>query len=233
MLQGTLPFIIHSFNIVTPGSEIPEWFTNQTSGDSLVVKLPRKPSRNNSVGFALCVVFEAEENQNAIELDHSGGSHACGIKCLSKVQGSLSTSLLVKGLFHHKVGQVLSDHLWLLYASFKDYDPRNYWKGRFYEIEFSFKTFCSMESKKCLKLKKCGIRVVDKKDVEDLNQTMNQANSNFSLDKAMDDLHCEFEKSASVQGNKVKHTIEHSDEAVESGSGISAMQSLSKRLKHD
>ncbi|KAL6126009.1 hypothetical protein ACLB2K_074060 [Fragaria x ananassa] len=217
-LTGTLPFIIHSFNIVTPGSEIPEWFTNQTAGDSLVVKLPCKPSRNNSVGFALCVVFEAEENRASIELDHSGGSHACGIKCLSKVQGSLSTSLLVKGLFHHKVGQVLSDHLWLLYASFKDYDPRNYWKGRFYEIEFSFKTFCSMESKKCLKLKKCGIRVVDKKDVEDLNQTMNQANSNFSFDKAMDDLHCEFEKSASVQGNKVKHTIEHSDEAGESGS---------------
>ncbi|XP_062016489.1 disease resistance protein Roq1-like isoform X2 [Rosa rugosa] len=231
-LQGTPPFIVHSFNIVTPGSEIPEWFSNQTVGDSVVVQLPARPSDNKSVGFALCVVFEAEENPTAVELNYIR-SHACGIKCLSKVEGSLSTSLLVKGLFHHKVGQVMSDHLWLLYASFKDYDPRNYWKGVFYEIEFSFKTFCSMENNKCLKLKKCGVRVVDKQDVVDLNKTMNQSNSSFYLDKAMYDLHCDLDKSASVQCAEVGQTIEHSDKAGPSGSGISDMESLSKRLKHE
>ncbi|KAM5583715.1 TMV resistance protein N [Rosa sericea] len=231
-LQGTPPFIVHSFNIVTPGSEIPEWFSNQTVGDSVVVQLPARPSDNKSVGFALCVVFEAEENPAALELNYVR-SHACGIKCLSKVEGSMSTSLLVKGLFHHKVGQVMSDHLWLLYASFKDYDPRNYWKGVFYEIEFSFKTFCSMENNKCLKLKKCGVRVVDKQDVVDLNKTMNQSNSSFYLDKAMYDLHCDLDKSASVQCAEVEQTIEHSDKAGPSGSGISDMESLSKRLKHE
>ncbi|KAL6200153.1 hypothetical protein ACLB2K_029935 [Fragaria x ananassa] len=184
---------------------------------------------NSRPFFNVKAIPAAEGNPAAVELDCLR-THACGIKCFSKVDGSLSTSLLVKGLFQHKVGQVLSDHLWLLYSSFKDYDPKNYWKGKFYEIEFSFKTFCSMENNKCLKLKKCGIRVVVEQDVVDLKKTMNLSNRMFS---PMNDLRCDLEQSTRVQCTEVEKILEHSDNAGPSGRGISDMKFLSNRLKHD
>ncbi|KAM2397315.1 hypothetical protein ACFXTH_034131 [Malus domestica] len=231
-LQGTPPFVIHSFNIVTPGSEMPEWFNIQRAGDSIVVTLPDDvhPTRSKLKGFALCAVFAPQESPAALEID-SLECHACGIKCLSTVTGSMSgkTSLLVKGVYYHKAGQIQSDHLWLLYLSFKGYDPRNYWKGGFHQIEFSFKTFCSgPETNKCLKLKKCGVRLVKAED-------HNNSNNSISLYEPMEDPHCALPESANAESAiHMKQTTEHFDGAGSSGSSsISTKESVNKRLKYD
>ncbi|KAB2635183.1 TMV resistance protein N-like [Pyrus ussuriensis x Pyrus communis] len=127
-IQGTPPFVVHSINIVTPGSEIPKWFSDRRVGDTVVVM------------FALSAVFAPQENPTAFKLDCLG-CDACGIKCFSRADS----------------GQVQSDHLWLLYLCFKGYEPNNDWKGDFRKFEFSFKTFCSREeTKKCLKLRSVG-----------------------------------------------------------------------------
>ncbi|KAM1890635.1 hypothetical protein ACFX14_033996 [Malus domestica] len=231
-LQGTPPFVLHSFNIVTPGSEMPEWFNIQRAGDSIVVTLPDDvhPTRSKLKGLALCAVFAPQESPAALEID-SLECHACGIKCLSTVTGSMSgkTSLLVKGVYYHKAGQIQSDHLWLLYLSFKGYDPRNYWKGGFHQIEFSFKTFCSgPETNKCLKLKKCGVRLVKAED-------HNNSNNSISLYEPMEDPHCALPESANAESAiHMKQTTEHFDGAGSSGSSsISTKESVYKRLKYD
>ncbi|KAM2927613.1 hypothetical protein COP2_034944 [Malus domestica] len=223
-IQGTPPFVIHSFNIVTPGSEIPKWFNDRTVGDSVVVKLPFNvhPTRSKLKGYALCAVFAPQENPTAPELDCLG-CDACGIKCFSRV-GRSKTSLLVKGIYY-KAGQVQSDHLWLLYLSFKGYDPNNYWKGAFRKFEFSFKTFCSRgETKKCLKLKKCGVRLVTEQDAQDLNDPY----ESISLYKPIDN-------SADVQSSiSMEKITEHFDGAGSSeSSSIPATESLQKGLKYD
>ncbi|KAM1686232.1 hypothetical protein TB1_033403 [Malus domestica] len=230
-LQGTPPFVVHSFNIVAPGSEMPEWFDNQRVGDSLVVMVHDDvhPTTGKLMGFASCAVF-GPQNPAALELDCE--CHACGIKCLSIVDGLMNTSLLVNGVYYHKAGKVQSDHLWLLYLSYKRRDPNNYWKGYFDGFEFSFKTFCSgTETNKCLKLKKCGVRMVYEQDAEDLNTLYNS----ISLYEPMDDPHCALPKSADVQSAlNMKQTTEHFGGAGSSGgSSVSAKESLTKSLKYD
>nr|XP_028964755.1 TMV resistance protein N-like [Malus domestica] len=44
-------------DVVWPGSEIPEWFSNQSVGHSINVELP-PPSCTNWLGIAFCVVFQ-------------------------------------------------------------------------------------------------------------------------------------------------------------------------------
>ncbi|KAM1686238.1 hypothetical protein ACFX2K_034361 [Malus domestica] len=135
-------------------------------------------------------------------------------------------------VYYHKAGKVQSDHLWLLYLSYKRRDPNNYWKGYFDGFEFSFKTFCSgTETNKCLKLKKCGVRMVYEQDAEDLNSP----NNSISLYEPMDDPHCALPRSADVQSAlNMKQTTEHFDGAGSSGSSsVSAKEPLTKSLKYD
>ncbi|KAI5312528.1 hypothetical protein L3X38_041701 [Prunus dulcis] len=48
-----------AFQIVTPGSRIPEWFNNQSVGDSLIVELPPCTTwKENCIWIAFCAVFE-------------------------------------------------------------------------------------------------------------------------------------------------------------------------------
>ncbi|KAH9782903.1 ADP-ribosyl cyclase/cyclic ADP-ribose hydrolase [Citrus sinensis] len=43
--------------IVLPGSEIPDWFNNQSSGSSIGIQLPPHSSCRNLIGFAFCAVL--------------------------------------------------------------------------------------------------------------------------------------------------------------------------------
>ncbi|PQM43022.1 TMV resistance protein N [Prunus yedoensis var. nudiflora] len=56
-----------TFEIVTPGSRIPEWFNNQSVGDSLIVELP---PCTTSICIAFCAVFE-----DGAPVDHPNPRH--------------------------------------------------------------------------------------------------------------------------------------------------------------
>lgn len=47
-------------SIILPGSEIPESFSNQSSGSSITLQLPQH-SFGNLIGFALCAVIEFKQ----------------------------------------------------------------------------------------------------------------------------------------------------------------------------
>ncbi|KAH9726923.1 Disease resistance-like protein DSC1 [Citrus sinensis] len=44
--------------IVLPGSEIPDWFSNQSSGSSICIQLPPHSFCRNLIGFAFCAVLD-------------------------------------------------------------------------------------------------------------------------------------------------------------------------------
>ncbi|ESR55398.1 hypothetical protein CICLE_v10018611mg [Citrus x clementina] len=62
------------FNFCLPGSEIPDWFSYQSSGSSIAIQLPPHCCNKNFIGFALCVVIQLEEGFDA-------DADECFVKC--------------------------------------------------------------------------------------------------------------------------------------------------------
>ncbi|KAH9727022.1 Disease resistance-like protein DSC1 [Citrus sinensis] len=56
------PCILKGPIIVLPGSEIPEWFSNQSSGSQITLQLPQHCCQNLA-GFALCAVLERSDSE--------------------------------------------------------------------------------------------------------------------------------------------------------------------------
>ncbi|BFG40817.1 hypothetical protein CerSpe_270910 [Prunus speciosa] len=151
------PYVQYEFEIVTPGREIPEWFSNQSLGDSLTVELPLD-SCTTWIGIALCAVFEVQA--------HLSEFHYFRIRC--SLQGSSSRSF--------KIGDAVSDqaHLWVIYVS------RKQLQKICGQIEVLFSTYdyhqdgiiSGFQEKSYASVKKCGFRLVHEQDVEQLNQIM-------------------------------------------------------------
>ncbi|XP_021833245.1 disease resistance protein RPS4-like isoform X2 [Prunus avium] len=189
------PYVRCEFEIVTPGREIPEWFSNQSLGDSLTVELP-----TTWMGIALCAVFEFPADLSEFR---------CFMSC--SPQGMRPPEEFSK---YFKIGEVESDHLWVIYAS------REQFKTKCSQINVLFRIdYCKpsgVSVKKCgVSVKECGFRLVHKQDVEQLNQMM----MNKSIIKSTTT--CPT-KSADAQGQQ-----HHDDEeASPRGSGSSHQKSL-------
>ncbi|OMO92689.1 hypothetical protein COLO4_17385 [Corchorus olitorius] len=154
-------------NIVLPGSEIPEWFSNQRDGCSIKIPLPYQILNDSQcIGVAFCCVFV-----NAIEMRRKAFIHG------RKSQNVDNHVLCIT----NGCSSVTKDHLLLGYWS-RDY---------FYSI-YSLEEKCgeteqlsSLESDELEvvvevdedemlsskpTIKKCGIHIVYKKDVEEMEQ---------------------------------------------------------------
>ncbi|CAL2276321.1 unnamed protein product [Prunus armeniaca] len=191
----SLKMPLYGFTILTPGRKIPEWFSNQSLGDSLIVELP-----TTWMGIAFCAVFEVQANLSDV--------HYFRINCSPP-------GMRTHGVFPKEftIGDVVSDHLWVIYAS------RIQSEKICGQIKFLFTTYYShqdimLEHKKSC-VKKCGFRLVHEQDVEQLNQIM----MNKSIIKSTTT--CPT-KSADAQGQQ-RHDDE---EASPSGSGSSHQKSL-------
>ncbi|VVA29073.1 PREDICTED: TMV resistance [Prunus dulcis] len=153
--------------IVWPGSEIPEWFSNQSVGDSITVELPLRPPPQSScssdfywAGIALCVVLEDSEylrNQTALV-----GYDYFRIECLGDPfprRGRFAT---------FRVGHLRSQHLWVIYfprhRSSLSYASSSH---RFsFEVHYgAYKS--SNRLKTSSNIKECGARLLYERDFEE------------------------------------------------------------------
>ncbi|ONH90428.1 hypothetical protein PRUPE_8G053300 [Prunus persica] len=188
------PCFEYPFEIVTPGREIPEWFSNQSLGDSLTVELPLD-SCTTWMGIALCAVFEVQDDLSEF--------HYFQISCSLQGMQPFGFSRCFK------IRDVVSDHLWVIYIS------REKFVKKCGQIKVLSTTYYSKEEmwrpeKSCMSVKKCAFRLVHEQDVEQLNQIMR----NKSIIKSTTS--CPT-KSADAQGQQC-----HDDEeASPSGSGSS------------
>ncbi|XP_050146313.1 disease resistance protein RUN1-like [Malus sylvestris] len=114
-----LPHFVKRFSIVIPGSEIPEWFNNQSMGDSVIEKLPSHSCNSKVVGFASCALFVAAQNISAPNRAlQCPGHDGHRIMCHHSL-GSNNNFQSIGGFGPTQLNEVASDHLWLVFLSRK------------------------------------------------------------------------------------------------------------------
>nr|POF21596.1 peroxidase 5 [Quercus suber] len=152
------------YEIVFPGSEILEWFSHQCTGNEVNIMEPSSHLCNEWIGIAVCVVFCSYPHRQI----NSGYSVCCKLT----VNGERISFEL--GFLEN----VVSDHICLNYflpQFYKKKNRKSLWKcdaNGFYKIGIQIVGICSSL------VKKCGLRVVYKKDIKDLNKTMAQCSNN-------------------------------------------------------
>ncbi|KAK9993089.1 hypothetical protein SO802_022792 [Lithocarpus litseifolius] len=213
--QGFDPFI---YDIIIPGSEIPEWFSHQSMGPEvkLNIKKPYSNCWNEWMGISICVAFCPHPCHNKDSL------HWLLIANGKEISSLPGTATIV----------VLSDNILLQYLSqsFKDNEEglnvfRECYENGFSQIGLRIETG--------FKVKKCGFRMVYKRDTEDLNRFMAQrGNNDITPYEGINVQEDSFGHSAVVaEGNKAKRSCDNYDGAGPSGEGSSNDIPNPKRIK--
>ncbi|KAM5551801.1 hypothetical protein ABKV19_026582 [Rosa sericea] len=169
-----------TFQIVIPGSNIPEWFSHQSVGCSVSVSLPAHWNNSRVLGFSLCAVFVLHEHHQVDKLyidEFKTFNATHHLVCCLKLDGR---ELEVYGRqpafrFSEEFCKVKSDHLWLLYVSRDKYFGTERWPNSCSQFEFLFET-----RGPGLKVKECGVRLIYEQDVQELNRTTTQSTSGMS-----------------------------------------------------
>ena len=198
--------------MIIPGSVIPKWFRYQSMGAEVNIKEHfSRLCTNEWMGIAVCVVF--------CSVPHHQINSSCSLYHHLIVNGN---KLNATASISQEVGSL--DHIWLLYILNQYYKESEVIK-LLKECEANEFSHIGIEigTNQHTKVKKCGFRLVYKKDIEDLNQTMSQS-SNTSIIPYEDlgVLHHISDNSMVVRdGNIAKRTCDDYDGAGPSGEGSS------------
>ncbi|XP_023897250.1 TMV resistance protein N [Quercus suber] len=210
ILQG------HSFAIryemVIPGSEIPKWFCHQSTGAEVNIKEPSHLCYDEWMGIAVCVVICSH---NQMVDPFLFGSQVC-------------FQLIANGEYIYppigtRVAKVSSDHLWFLYLFPEFFGEEDLIKLLWGCDENGFIKIGIDIRARDFEVKKWGLRMVYKKDIEDHNQTMAQSsNNNIIPYKGLDVFRHNFVNLAVVaKGSKAKRSRDDYDGTTPSGEGSS------------
>ncbi|PRQ60525.1 hypothetical protein RchiOBHm_Chr1g0382261 [Rosa chinensis] len=177
MVQGTSYF--HDLRFIIPGSEIPEWFNNQSVGNSVTEKVPWDAYNSKWIGFAVCALIVLPDNPSAVP--DTFGIDCRGTRCGTCILGIASDR-----------NQFVSDHLYLVvlpgpfrHPWMRVEDTRDEVERIRNEVKFDFNI--RQDVGKCMQIKKCGARAFYQHDVDELISKMNQSKSSISLYEAMDE----------------------------------------------
>ncbi|OMO65732.1 hypothetical protein CCACVL1_21411 [Corchorus capsularis] len=169
-----------TLDIILPGSQIPDWFSHQSNESSIKIPLPHHLQSNSKwIGVAFCCVFV----------------DVVGIDCKAFVHGRKSHEINGYGLYFGHGSSVTKDHLWLRYwsrnklYSFALEDkcgetghiqslkyPTDEESDEF-EVAVEVEVELSRSLSRFKKVKKCGVRLVYEKDLEELEQLLQICNS--------------------------------------------------------
>ncbi|KAK4591157.1 hypothetical protein RGQ29_021378 [Quercus rubra] len=146
------------YDMIIPGSVIPKWFIHQSIGAEVNMKKPSSHLCDSFMGIAVCVVFSSLRNSLP----------CCHFVAKGKVMFSIDVPTVSDDL--------LSNHIWLFFVLpqyFKEEDIKLLNECEANELSQIGIKIETGDSR--LKVKKCGFRIVYKKDIEDLNRTMAQS----------------------------------------------------------
>ncbi|GMI79711.1 hypothetical protein HRI_001640400 [Hibiscus trionum] len=175
-----------SFDGVMPGSEIPKWFGHQTVDPSIKIPLPNN-IRNDSrwMGVAFCCIFVNDDASRDEELTceavirhrNSGQAGSQGRNPRRVTGGSWN--------FSKDCDQpVIKDHLYYFYLSSdrlyplfledkcseSETDNSSTSDCSYQEFDELQVSITSDDAHRSVKVKKCGIRIVYQKDLENMNE---------------------------------------------------------------
>ncbi|KAA3472431.1 TMV resistance protein N-like [Gossypium australe] len=176
------------FDIIIPESEMPEWFSQQRGDSSIKIDLPLEV-RNGSqwMGVALCCIFVSDDASRderlvcrAVIHDRYSGQANC---TQSNFQGRDHREVDWSGwgVNYHFERPVIKDHIFIRYFTRDKLYPipsedkcgeresNNLWTAgcldqECHQLELSF------EESKSVKVKKCGVRIVYERDLEEMEQ---------------------------------------------------------------
>ncbi|XP_039059142.1 disease resistance protein RPS4B-like [Hibiscus syriacus] len=174
-----------------PGGEIPKWFSHQTVGSSIKTPLPNNIQNDSQwMGVAFCCIFVNDDASRDEELTcdavihhrNSGQADSDG----SGFRGRNPRRVSVDGwIFSKEYNQpIIKDHLYCCFLfrdrlypfSLEDKCGESETENsstldcsnqEFDELQFSV---ISDDSHISVKVKKCGLRIVYQKDLEDINE---------------------------------------------------------------
>jgi hypothetical protein len=207
-----------SLEIVIPGSEIPEWFSHQSMGPEVNIKLRYSHLCNDFMGIALCAVFSSDATPNK------------SLRWTHIVNGKEIGRGLFGPLLEVDIDIIASDHILLSYNSTTDlgdefrkslveYDANGICQiGIRFEIKYWLKEHRNAERGEEMRkeVKKCGFRLLYKEDIEDLIPIDSDSDSDSTL---------------VTEGNKVKRRRDEYDGAGPSGEGSSNDVPHPKRIE--
>ncbi|KAK8329558.1 hypothetical protein V6Z12_A11G329500 [Gossypium hirsutum] len=175
------------FTIIIPGSEMPEWFSQQRGESSIKIDLPLEV-RNDSqwMGVALCCIFvsdDASRDERLMCRAVIHGRYSRQANCSqSNFQGRVPRQVDWSGytVNDHFEQHVMKDHILIRYfsrdklypISLEDkcgvHETNNLWTTdcldqECHQLELSFTDFICNS----VKVKKCGVRIVYERDLEE------------------------------------------------------------------
>ena len=174
MFQGLSPnYFEEKYDVVFPGSEMPEWFSHHCMGNEVNIMEPFSHLCNDWIGIAVCIAFFP-------------------LPCEEICYGPVKFQLRANGKYMSVIGKdgrklyccisdyivASSTHIWLLYLlpqHIWEEDRKSLWEcdaNGFREIGIK------IDDTDSGLVKKCGLRVVYKKDIEDLNGNVVQHSNN-------------------------------------------------------
>ncbi|KAL4598032.1 hypothetical protein ACB092_11G030100 [Castanea dentata] len=222
----------YRYDIVIPGSEILKWFRHRSIGDEVSIQEPYSLLCNEWIGIAVSVVFGSHSHH---QINSTETQIYCSLDCWLKANRKQIKSA-------PGIGEMvtLSDHIWLLYLLPQFYekeDIKSLWEcdaNGFYQIGIKIEIYClglkmNKKIRGRVKVKKCGLRMAYKKDIEDLKRTMAERNNNsITPYVGLDVPHHNFDNSmaAAAKGYKAKRTRDDCD-----GAGSSNYEPHPKRIE--
>ncbi|KAH1084129.1 hypothetical protein J1N35_023890 [Gossypium stocksii] len=179
---------IKRFDVIMPGIEIPEWFSQQKSNSSIKIPLPINLRKDSQwIGVASCCIFVNNDASSDAEVINCQTFIYCKNPRLIDWTGSLVGKRLNE--------PIMKDHLFRRYWSrdnlysssledkYGDCETNNLWATdcldkKWDELEVSFIDPFG----RSVKVKKCGVRIVYEKDLEEIKELQfhtTQSSPNF------------------------------------------------------
>ena len=190
--------------MVIPRSVIPKWFIHQSIGAEVSVKEHSSHLCDEWMGIAVCIVFFSIFIPSPTFRLIANGKE-------------MSTRIDIPSI---TVG--LSDHIWLFYLLRQFYEEVDREFLKEFEANELSQIGIKIETHESdIEVKKCGFRMVYKKDIEELNRTMAQSsNTNITPYEDLGVLHHNFDNSVVVvEDNKAKQIHDYYNGTRPSGKG--------------
>ncbi|KAL4594326.1 hypothetical protein ACB092_12G012300 [Castanea dentata] len=150
------------FQLIIPGSKIPQWLTHKSVENSIRIVLPPNWSNSRWMGFALCACLCAPYMPTTVE----AFGMTSGLRVRVMTLGDMQHSHCVSEIFF---GMTLgANHICLLYLSRDDLFATG-WKGECSQFEVVFEA-----TNPSLVPQKCGVRLIYEQDVEGFKQSIAQ-----------------------------------------------------------
>ena len=139
--------------MVIPGSVIPKWFIHQSFGAEVNIKEHSSHLCDEWMGIAICFISS-----------HLNFTLSCQLIANGKVM-----STKIYNDYHRSLG-LLSDHIYLCYLLPQYYEEKDIKLLNECEANELSQISIKIETNDpSMEVKKCGFRMVYKKDIEDLN----------------------------------------------------------------